>query len=77
MAALKLLLPLLAAALLLHRAAALRISAFNIRAFGDSKMSNQTIADFIVSVSAGGRGAVVATLRSLGCSLGLADTGFL
>nr|XP_027325380.2 deoxyribonuclease-1-like isoform X1 [Anas platyrhynchos] len=50
MAALKLLLPLLAAALLLHGAAALRISAFNIRAFGDSKMSNQTIADFIVSI---------------------------
>eukprot|EP00075_Anas_platyrhynchos_P036128 XP_027325381.1 deoxyribonuclease-1-like isoform X2 [Anas platyrhynchos] len=50
MAASKLLLPLLAAALLLHGAAALRISAFNIRAFGDSKMSNQTIADFIVSI---------------------------
>ncbi|NWZ18517.1 DNAS1 protein, partial [Asarcornis scutulata] len=46
----KLLLPLLAAALLLHGAAALRISAFNIRSFGDSKMSNQTIADFIVSI---------------------------
>uniref|UniRef100_A0A8B9CZL1 Deoxyribonuclease n=1 Tax=Anser brachyrhynchus TaxID=132585 RepID=A0A8B9CZL1_9AVES len=45
-----LLLPLLAAALLLHGAAALRISAFNIKAFGDSKMSNQTIADFIVSI---------------------------
>ncbi|XP_021267465.1 deoxyribonuclease-1 [Numida meleagris] len=50
MAAPKLVLALLAAALLLHVAATLRISAFNIRAFGDSKMSNQTIADFIVSI---------------------------
>ncbi|NXC44291.1 DNAS1 protein, partial [Penelope pileata] len=46
----KLVLSLLAAALLLHVAATLRISAFNIRVFGDSKMSNQTIADFIVSI---------------------------
>ncbi|NXI64918.1 DNAS1 protein, partial [Anseranas semipalmata] len=46
----KLVLSLLAAALLLHVATALRISAFNIKAFGDSKMSNQTVADFIVSI---------------------------
>ncbi|NXL95884.1 DNAS1 protein, partial [Alectura lathami] len=46
----KLVLSLLAAALLLHVATALRVSAFNIKAFGDSKMANQTIADFIVSI---------------------------
>ncbi|NXK55992.1 DNAS1 protein, partial [Chauna torquata] len=46
----KLVLSLLAAPLLLHVAATLRISAFNIRTFGDSKMSNQTVADFIVSI---------------------------
>uniref|UniRef100_A0A669PK40 Deoxyribonuclease n=1 Tax=Phasianus colchicus TaxID=9054 RepID=A0A669PK40_PHACC len=50
MAAPKLVLELLAAALLLRAATTLRISAFNIRTFGDSKMSNQTIADFIVSI---------------------------
>jgi len=50
----RLVLELLAAALLLRVAATLRISAFNIRTFGDSKMSNQTVAGFIVSVSAGG-----------------------
>uniref|UniRef100_A0A8C0BGR6 Deoxyribonuclease n=1 Tax=Buteo japonicus TaxID=224669 RepID=A0A8C0BGR6_9AVES len=53
MVASKLVLSLLVAALLLHVAATLKISAFNIRVFGDSKMSNQTIADIIVSVSAG------------------------
>ncbi|NXR02946.1 DNAS1 protein, partial [Sagittarius serpentarius] len=46
----KLVLSLLVAALLLHVATTLKISAFNIRAFGDSKMSNQTIADIIVSI---------------------------
>ncbi|NXL46998.1 DNAS1 protein, partial [Podilymbus podiceps] len=46
----KLLLSLLVAALLLHVATTLKISAFNIRAFGDSKMSNQTIANIIVSI---------------------------
>uniref|UniRef100_A0A8D0BFG8 Uncharacterized protein n=1 Tax=Salvator merianae TaxID=96440 RepID=A0A8D0BFG8_SALMN len=30
---------------------ALRIGAFNIRTFGDSKLSNTTITDLIVSVS--------------------------
>ncbi|XP_015732921.1 deoxyribonuclease-1 [Coturnix japonica] len=52
MAARKLVLELLAAAMLLHVASTLRISAFNIRTFGDGKMSNQTIADFIVSILA-------------------------
>ncbi|NXT93982.1 DNAS1 protein, partial [Anhinga rufa] len=46
----KLVLSLLVAALLLHVATTLKISAFNIKVFGDSKMSNQTIADIIVSI---------------------------
>ncbi|NXE06876.1 DNAS1 protein, partial [Lophotis ruficrista] len=46
-------LSLLVAALLLHVAATLKISAFNIRVFGDSKMSNQTVADIIVSILSG------------------------
>ncbi|XP_061848831.1 deoxyribonuclease-1-like [Colius striatus] len=50
MMALKPVLGLLAVALLLHVATTLRISAFNIRTFGDKKMSNQTIADIIVSI---------------------------
>ncbi|NXI45001.1 DNAS1 protein, partial [Galbula dea] len=49
----KLVLSLLAAALLLHMATTLKISAFNIKAFGDSKMSNQTIANIIVSILSG------------------------
>ncbi|NXV74031.1 DNAS1 protein, partial [Atlantisia rogersi] len=43
-------LSLLVAALLLHVATTLKISAFNIKAFGDSKMANQTISDIIVSI---------------------------
>ncbi|KAM9261599.1 deoxyribonuclease-1-like [Cariama cristata] len=50
MAASKLVLSLLVAALLLHVTTTLKISAFNIKVFGDSKMSNQTIADIIVSI---------------------------
>ncbi|XP_062444398.1 deoxyribonuclease-1-like [Rhea pennata] len=50
MGAAKLVLVLLAAALLLHMAATLKIGAFNIRTFGDSKISNQTIADVIVAI---------------------------
>ncbi|NXJ80602.1 DNAS1 protein, partial [Trogon melanurus] len=46
----KLVLSLLVAALLLHVATMLKISAFNIKTFGDTKMSNQTIADIIVSI---------------------------
>ncbi|NXC21334.1 DNAS1 protein, partial [Corythaeola cristata] len=46
----KLVLSLLVAALLLHVATTLKISAFNIKTFGDSKMSNQTVADIIVSI---------------------------
>ncbi|XP_065540136.1 deoxyribonuclease-1-like isoform X3 [Lathamus discolor] len=53
MAASKQVLSLLVAALLLHMATMLKISAFNIKAFGDSKMSNQTIADIIVSILSG------------------------
>lgn len=67
MVASKLVLSLLVAALLLHVAATLKISAFNIRVFGDSKMSNQTIADIIVSVSAGEEKQSW-PLWSLGCS---------
>ncbi|NWI62971.1 DNAS1 protein, partial [Todus mexicanus] len=47
---LKLVLSLLVAAPLLHVATTLKISAFNIKAFGDSKMSNQTVANIIVSI---------------------------
>ncbi|XP_050173728.1 deoxyribonuclease-1-like [Myiozetetes cayanensis] len=50
MAASKLVLSLLAAALLLHVATALKVGAFNIKAFGDAKMSNQTVANIIVSI---------------------------
>ncbi|KGL78144.1 Deoxyribonuclease-1, partial [Tinamus guttatus] len=50
MGAAKPVLVLLAAALLLHVAATLKISAFNIRTFGDSKMSNKTVADIIVAI---------------------------
>uniref|UniRef100_A0A8B9FEX9 Deoxyribonuclease n=1 Tax=Amazona collaria TaxID=241587 RepID=A0A8B9FEX9_9PSIT len=68
MAASKQMLSLLVSALLLRMATMLKISAFNIKTFGDSKMSNQTIADIIVSVSPGGRRAVLAALWSLRCS---------
>ncbi|XP_027738615.1 deoxyribonuclease-1-like [Empidonax traillii] len=50
MAASKLVLSLLAAALLLHVATALKVGAFNIKAFGDAKMSNKTVANIIVSI---------------------------
>ncbi|NXN37963.1 DNAS1 protein, partial [Rhinoptilus africanus] len=49
----KLVLSLLVTALLLHVAVTLKISAFNIKAFGDSKMSNKTIANIIVSILSG------------------------
>ncbi|PKU36594.1 deoxyribonuclease-1-like isoform x1 [Limosa lapponica baueri] len=49
----KLMLSLLVAALLLHVAITLKIGAFNIRTFGDSKMSNKTIANIIVSILSG------------------------
>ncbi|NXP50744.1 DNAS1 protein, partial [Heliornis fulica] len=44
---------LLVAALLLHVATTLKISAFNIKAFGDSKMSNQTLSNIIVNILLG------------------------
>ncbi|XP_074453686.1 deoxyribonuclease-1-like [Larus michahellis] len=53
MASSKLVLSLLVAALLLPAAIALKISAFNIKTFGDSKMSNKTIANIIVSILSG------------------------
>uniref|UniRef100_A0A8C3PKD2 Deoxyribonuclease n=1 Tax=Calidris pygmaea TaxID=425635 RepID=A0A8C3PKD2_9CHAR len=53
MASSKLVVSLLVAALLLHVAVTLKISAFNIRTFGDSKMSNKTIANIIVSILSG------------------------
>uniref|UniRef100_A0A8C0QHI8 Deoxyribonuclease n=1 Tax=Chelonoidis abingdonii TaxID=106734 RepID=A0A8C0QHI8_CHEAB len=43
-------LALLSLAYLLHTAATLRICAFNIRSFGDSKLSNETIAGIIVNI---------------------------
>ncbi|NXE77957.1 DNAS1 protein, partial [Cochlearius cochlearius] len=59
----KVVLSLVAAALLLHVATALKISAFNIRVFGDHKMSNQTIADIIVSILSGYDITVVQEVR--------------
>ncbi|XP_068003031.1 deoxyribonuclease-1-like [Melanerpes formicivorus] len=50
MVSLRLVPSLLVAALLLHVATTLKISAFNIKVFGDAKMSNQTIANIIVSI---------------------------
>nr|XP_014126140.1 deoxyribonuclease-1 [Zonotrichia albicollis] len=50
MAASRPVLSLLVAALLLHVATSLKIGAFNIRAFGDTKMANQTVANIIVSI---------------------------
>uniref|UniRef100_A0A8C5U0P7 Deoxyribonuclease n=1 Tax=Malurus cyaneus samueli TaxID=2593467 RepID=A0A8C5U0P7_9PASS len=50
MAASRLVLSLLVAALLLHVATTLKVGAFNIKAFGDAKMSNQTVANIIVSI---------------------------
>ncbi|XP_066186237.1 deoxyribonuclease-1-like [Sylvia atricapilla] len=50
MAASRLVLSLLVTALLLHVATALKVGAFNIKAFGDTKISNQTIANIIVSI---------------------------
>ncbi|NXP05676.1 DNAS1 protein, partial [Thinocorus orbignyianus] len=59
----KLVLLLLVAALLLHVTISLKISAFNIRTFGDSKMSNQTIANIIVSILSGYDIALVQEVR--------------
>ncbi|NXG63653.1 DNAS1 protein, partial [Hemiprocne comata] len=59
----KLVLSLLAAALLLQAATTLKISAFNIKAFGDSKMSNHTIAEIIVSILSGYDITVVQEVR--------------
>ncbi|XP_063270257.1 deoxyribonuclease-1-like isoform X1 [Prinia subflava] len=50
MAASRLVLSLLVAALLQHVATTLKIGAFNIKAFGDTKMSNQTVANIIYSI---------------------------
>uniref|UniRef100_A0A8C4XS35 Deoxyribonuclease n=1 Tax=Falco tinnunculus TaxID=100819 RepID=A0A8C4XS35_FALTI len=47
-------LSLLAVALLCPATATLRVGAFNIQAFGDTKMSNKEVAGIIVSVSAAG-----------------------
>ncbi|NWI60292.1 DNAS1 protein, partial [Calyptomena viridis] len=46
----KLVLLLLVAAFLLHVATTLKVGAFNIKVFGDTKMSNQTVANIIVSI---------------------------
>ncbi|XP_053936616.1 deoxyribonuclease-1-like [Cuculus canorus] len=50
MAASKRVLLLLVAALLLHVAVALRISAFNIKQFGEAKMEKKEVADIIVEI---------------------------
>lgn len=44
---------LLALAGVLHVALSLRIAAFNIKAFGETKMSNATLSDYIVQVGPG------------------------
>lgn len=44
---------LLALAGLLHVALSLKIAAFNIRTFGETKMSNTTLSHYIVQVSPG------------------------
>lgn len=44
---------LLALAGLLHVALSLKIAAFNIRTFGETKMSNATLSHYIVQVSPG------------------------
>lgn len=44
---------LLALAGVLHVALALRIAAFNIQTFGETKMSNATLSDYIVQVGSG------------------------
>ncbi|NXL67561.1 DNAS1 protein, partial [Chordeiles acutipennis] len=59
----KLVLSLLVAALLLQVATTLKISAFNIRVFGDRKVSNQTVADIIVSILSGYDITVVQEVR--------------
>lgn len=45
---------LLALASLQHAVTSLRIAAFNIRSFGETKMSNATLSSYIVQVSLGG-----------------------
>lgn len=45
-------LSLLAVALLCPATAMLRVGAFNIQAFGDTKMSNKEVAEIIINVSA-------------------------
>uniref|UniRef100_A0A8C8SV99 Deoxyribonuclease n=1 Tax=Pelusios castaneus TaxID=367368 RepID=A0A8C8SV99_9SAUR len=50
MAALRLALALLSLAYLLHFTSALRICAFNIKSFGDSKLADETAADIIVKI---------------------------
>lgn len=51
-----LVLSLLAVSLLCPATATLRVGAFNIQAFGDTKMSNEEVAGIIVSVSTAGDG---------------------
>ncbi|NXD30364.1 DNAS1 protein, partial [Spelaeornis formosus] len=46
----RLVLSLLVAGLLLHVASTLKVGAFNIKAFGDAKMSNQTVTNIILSI---------------------------
>uniref|UniRef100_A0A674IVS7 Uncharacterized protein n=1 Tax=Terrapene triunguis TaxID=2587831 RepID=A0A674IVS7_9SAUR len=60
-------LALLSLAYLMRTAATLRICAFNIRTFGDSKLSNETIAGIIVNVSAGGLGRGPTYQQFWGC----------
>uniref|UniRef100_F6Q7C3 Deoxyribonuclease n=1 Tax=Monodelphis domestica TaxID=13616 RepID=F6Q7C3_MONDO len=50
MRAMRLAASLLCLACLLHGARCLRIAAFNIRSFGENKMSNDTISDYIVRI---------------------------
>lgn len=52
----------------LHVVLPLRIAAFNIQTFGETKMSNATLSNYIVQVSPGQR-SVLKAIRLLGlCS---------
>lgn len=53
MRAARLMVALFALAGLLHVALSLRIAAFNIRTFGETKMSNATLSNYIVQVGLG------------------------
>ena len=60
-------LSLLTTTLLCPATAMLRVGAFNIQAFGDTKMSNEGVAGIIISVSAAGDGLYAGADPKCGC----------